>query len=141
MNYKPWLAPAAVILLIAGVVVLNHVYRHRDAPAVVVKCPDLRAGCRAMLGDREVAVGIEGELRLLAPFEVWVRAVGFDKLQASFAMEGMDMGFNLYTLRPDGKGAYRVRVTLPMCVTGRRDWLLHVDLDGQRVTVPFVTEM
>jgi len=70
-----------------------------------------------------------------------VRADDVDKAQASFTMVGMDMGFNLYTLRPDGKGAYRARITLPMCVTGRMDWLLHVDLDGARLTIPFVTMM
>jgi hypothetical protein len=139
MNYRQWLAPVAIILLIAGVIVLNHVFKHSERAEVVLNCPDLRAGCRAMLGDRQVTVGIDGELKLLAPFELWVRTDGFEKRQASFTMEGMDMGFNLYTLRPDGQGAYRAKITLPMCVAGRNDWLLHVDLDMQRLTVPFVT--
>ncbi|MBK6743833.1 MAG: hypothetical protein IPG66_13015 [Hydrogenophilales bacterium] len=141
MTRGQWLAPVAIIFLIAGVVLLNHTYKQHDGAEVVLQCADLRAGCRAMLGDREVTVGVNGELKLLKPFEVWVRVEGVQKLQASFTMKGMDMGFNLYTLRPDGKGAYQARITLPICVTGRHDWLLHLDLDEQRLTVPFVTEL
>lgn len=140
-RYRYWLAPVSIILLIAGVVALNRFYRSDDVPSAVVRCADLRAGCKAMLGEREVTVGVDGELKLLKPFELWVRARDVDKAQASFAMVGMDMGFNLYSLRADGKGAYRARITLPMCVTGRMDWLLHVDLDGARLTIPFVTMM
>jgi hypothetical protein len=139
MNTRHWLAPLAIIALIAGVVVLNTIYRPREVAEVVVNCADLNTGCRAMLGDRQVSLGIDGELKMLKPFEVWVRVEGIDKLQASFTMVGMDMGFNLYNLRPDGQGAYRAKITLPMCVTGRNDWRLHIDLDKQRLTIPFVT--
>jgi len=141
MRYRYWLGPVAIILLILAVVALNRFYRPDDARSVLARCADLRTGCKAMLGSREVTLGVDGELKLLKPFELWVRADDVDKAQASFTMVGMDMGFNLYTLRPDGKGAYRARITLPMCVTGRMDWLLHVDLDGARLTIPFVTMM
>lgn len=139
MTTRQWLAPVAIILLIAAVVILNSVFRQHGAAEVVVNCADLNAGCRAMLGDRQVSLGVTGELKMLQPFEVWVRVEGVDKLQASFTMVGMDMGFNLYNLRPDGQGAHRARITLPMCVTGRNDWRLHLDLDAQRLTIPFVT--
>ncbi len=141
MKIKPWLAPLAIVVLIAGVVALSRIHKPDPAAEVTVRCADLRAGCKAMLADREVAFGVDGELKLLQPFELWVRAKGVEKAQASFTMEGMDMGFNLYTLRPDGKGAFRARITLPMCVTGRKDWSLHVDVDGGRLSVPFVTDM
>jgi hypothetical protein len=141
MTSRPWLAPLAIIMLIAGVIALNQVYRPPAPAALTLSCPDLRAGCRADLANRTIVIGIDGELRLMRPFELWVRAEGVTKAQASFTMEGMDMGFNLFTLHPDGKGAYRARITLPACVSGRRDWRMQVDLDGTRLTVPFVTEM
>ena len=56
-------------------------------------------------------------------------------------MAGMDTGFNLYDLRPDSAGVLRARVTLPVCVTGRRDWILTLTIDGQQMAVPFVTEL
>ena len=43
-------------------------------------------------------------------------------------MVSMDMGFNRYDLRPAGEpGEFAARITLPMCVSGRRDWMLYLD--------------
>ena len=141
MKRLPWLAPIAIILLIAAVVVLNRIYKHPEVTEVVLNCASLQTGCQAMLGERKLDFGIDGELKLLKPFEVWAKVEGAKQIQASFDMVGMDMGFNLYTLRLDPAGVYRTKVTLPMCVTGRHDWQLHLDVDGQRFTVAFVTEM
>jgi hypothetical protein len=104
-------------------------------------CPNLQAGCKATLDGREVELGVAGELKVLNPFEVWLKAPGARSVQASFTMVGMDMGFNLYTLRPDAEGVFRVKATLPVCVSGRRDWILTLKIDGQALTVPFVTEL
>jgi len=110
-------------------------------PAVAVACADLQAGCPASLAGRAVTLGVAGELRVLTPFEVWLKAPGAREVQASFTMEGMDMGFNLYTLKPDAEGVFRGRVTLPVCVTGRRDWIMTLKVDGLALRVPFVTEL
>jgi hypothetical protein len=135
-----WLFPVLVTLLIGGVVAMN---RHLQPaqPPVAMACGDLPHGCSARLGGREVTVGVEGELKVLEPFEVWVKAPGAKEVQASFAMKDMDMGFNLYTLKPDPQGAFRARVTLPVCVSGRRDWIMILDVDGRKLSVPFVTEL
>ncbi|HYG14046.1 MAG TPA: hypothetical protein VD885_07875, partial [Methylophilaceae bacterium] len=47
---------------------------------------------------------------------------------ASFAMQGMEMGLNRYRLlrQPDGKWA--AEVTLPVCVQGRSDWLMELEV-------------
>ncbi len=141
MKRPSWLVPAAIILLMGGVIGLNALYKPVRNDAVRVTCPDLGAGCAAIGEGRQVEIGVEGRLRLLEPFVLWARVQDADKVQASFDMEGMDMGFNLYTLRPDPSGTWRTKVTLPVCITGRNDWLLHLEVDGQRFTVPFVTEL
>jgi hypothetical protein len=104
-------------------------------------CPDLAAGCATRLDGRTVSVGVLGELKALQPFQVWVRAGDARRVQATFTMEGMDMGFNLYTLHADKDGVFRGRVTLPVCVSGRRDWMMTLDIDGRLLAVPFVTEL
>lgn len=141
MKRLAWLAPLGIVALIGGVVAYHHWRGQAAGAETPLACVDLRLGCAAPHLGAAARIGIDGELRLLKPFELWVRAEGAGKVQASFSMSGMDMGFNLYTLRPDGRGAYRTRVILPMCVTGRHDWRLHVDIDGNRTTIPFVTEM
>ncbi len=135
------LAPMAVLLVIALLVYLNPAQQTADNPPPVLDCPNLAAGCSTWLAGREVRVGIEGELKVLQPFQLWVRAAGAQRVQATFTMEGMDMGFNLYTLRADQEGVFRARVTLPVCVSGRRDWVMTLDIDGRQLAVPFVTEL
>lgn len=135
------LTPPAILLLIALVVFLQPGQQSGETPAETLQCADLAAGCSTRLGDSAVQVGIAGELKVLQPFEVWVRAEGARRVQARFTMEGMDMGFNLYTLRADKEGVFRGRVTLPLCVSGRRDWVMTLDIDGRALAVPFVTEL
>lgn len=140
VTFPRWLFPVLIIALIGGVVGLNRL-RAPVQPPLLVQCTDLHAGCVATLGGREIEVGARGEIKVLAPFEFWVRASGAKRVQASFAMKDMDMGFNLYTLRPGPDGAFSVRVTLPVCVSGRRDWYVVLDVDGQKLQVPFVTQL
>lgn len=136
---KPWLGPVLVILLI-GVVVAWNRFQQTEAPAQTLACTDLQTGCSAELGGKPLTVGMAGPLKVLQPFEVWLK-VEARQVRASFTMEGMDMGFNLYTLRPDAQGVFRARVTLPVCVSGRRDWRMTLEVDGRRLIVPFVTEL
>lgn len=135
------LAPLAILLLVALVVYLNQTREPQEGPAPVMHCPDLTAGCSTRIDGRTVSVGVEGELRVLQPFQVWVRVGDARRVQARFTMEGMDMGFNLYTLHADEEGVFRGRVTLPVCVSGRRDWVMTLDIDGRQLAVPFVTQL
>jgi len=132
-------APGLVIGLI---VLLLAVWSTRQStPPQTVHCPNLAAGCSVALAGRTIELGVEGELRVLKPFQLWVKAPGARRVQAQFTMVDMDMGFNLYTLRPDAQGVFRGRIVLPVCVSGRRDWLMSLEIDGQRIEVPFVTEL
>ena len=139
LSLPRWLFPVLIISLIGVVVGLNH-YLHREQSAVEVPCADLSAGCRADIGGHEIVFGVHGPIRVLKPFELWLKAPGARQIQASFAMKGMDMGFNLYTLRPGPDGVFRVRVTLPVCVSGRHDWFVVLDVDGKKFSAPFVTQ-
>jgi hypothetical protein len=131
--------PLVLMAMIGVVVWLNA--EHHDKPAASVNCPDLAAGCAVEVEGRAVRIGATGGIRPLRPFELSVVAPWAGKVEACFTMEGMDMGFNLYVLRADNEGVFRARVTLPVCVTGSREWLMTLDLDGMRLTVPFVTEL
>ena len=142
MNTERWASRGLPLVLIGmiGVVVWLNAER-QGQPPVVVACPGLSHGCSVELAGREVSLGSDGAIRTLKPFGLWVRAANANKVEARFTMEGMDMGFNLYALHPDQAGIFRATVTLPVCVTGRRDWHLTVDVDGHRLTVPFVTDL
>jgi hypothetical protein len=131
----------ALPLLIIGLAALV-LWRGGDnapAAAVTLPCADLAKGCGTRLHGRAVSLGLSGPVQPLKPFRVWVKAAGARTVQARFTMQGMDMGFNLYTLRADADGIFRARVTLPVCVSGRRDWIMAVEIDGSVIQVPFRT--
>jgi hypothetical protein len=144
MNGKTiWTVLPLAIIALAAAVLWNH--GGPPASALAVACADPLAGCITRLGDREIRIGMqanpEAGVKPLQPFQVWVQAPAARKVQVSFTMEGMDMGFNLYTLHPDAQGVFRARATLPVCVTGRRDWNMVVDIDGTLLQVPFTTNL
>jgi hypothetical protein len=87
------------------------------------------------------------DLRVLAPFPVRVEVQSdhtVDSVTVTFAMQGMDMGMNRYQLISDGADRWLGNVTLPVCSSGRSDWLadLEVITKGGRfaVEVPFVID-
>lgn len=109
--------------------------------AVAVECAALTEGCAQAAGGRQIDFGVDVQPSPMQPFALWVRADGVRSVEASFTMSGMDMGFNLYRLRADADGVFRGNVTLPVCVTGRRDWVMTLRIDETRLAVLFVTDM
>jgi hypothetical protein len=112
-----------------------------EAKVSQIACASLASGCVAHVDGREIHFGMVGMPKPLTPFQVWVKAEGAHKVEVRFTMQGMEMGFNLYTLRADSQGVLRANVTLPVCVSGRRDWNMLLDVDKSRLSVPFVTEL
>lgn len=135
------LLPLAVLVILAGIVYFDQARRAETAALPRLDCPDPVAGCQVRLGERTVTLGMDTRPRAMRPFRVWVRAPGAGRVRAEFTMADMDMGLNLYTLAADKDGVFRARVTLPVCVTGRQDWLLTLDVDGERGILPFVISL
>lgn len=132
------------LVLIAGVAYFVWQGPEQDSSQAVLPtlaCVDLQEGCRIELDGRSVTVRMQGELKPLQPFQVQVLAPGAHKVEARFRMQDMDMGFNLYKLRVDAAGVFQAQVTLPVCVSGRRDWIMDLSVDGAPLAVPFVTDL
>jgi hypothetical protein len=106
---------------------------------------DIKAGCGAAADDFALQFFMGPDLRVLAPFPVRVEVQSdhtVDSVTVTFAMQGMDMGMNRYQLISDGADRWLGNVTLPVCSSGRTDWIagLEVTTEGRRfvVEVPFV---
>jgi hypothetical protein len=104
-------------------------------PAAVL-CADLTRGCH--LDGQVLEVHADRMPIGLQPFVLTVHAPQARAVYAEFLMPGMEMGLNRYRLERAPGGAWRGRITLPVCVTGRRDWLLVLDVDGERHALAFV---
>ena len=141
MNLKALWTGLPLLLIGLAALVLWHDSDDMPAATVTLACDDLARGCATRLHGREVSIGLSGPVKALKPLDVWVKAAGAKTVQARFTMQGMDMGFNLYTLSADGDGIFRASVTLPICVSGRRDWIMAVQIDADLVTIPFSTDL
>ncbi len=111
-----------------------------------VVCTNLTQACSVVIDGLDYRFGMRGEPKPLANFEIWLAppasaAGSLRKVEAQLTMDGIDMGFNLFILKPDKQGVYRTSAALPFCVTGRRDWNLVLDIESTRLTVPFVTNL
>lgn len=143
MKTAHWVGRGLPLILVAmiGLVVWMNAQRREPSPPLAAACPDLVTGCTVMAGGRDIRLGTDQTIKPLKPFTIRVEAKGAAKVEARFTMEGMDMGFNVYTLRADSQGVFRATATLPVCVSGRRDWIMTLDVDHTRIAVPFVTEL
>ena len=132
---------AVPLLLIAALlaVAVAGYWLKRPADSQAVACVDPLAGCSFNHRGTPVKVVFSAQPTPLESFELRIGAPGVRKISAEFQMNGMEMGFNRYDLRPTENGRLAAKVTLPVCVSGRHDWTLFLDLDGTRYALPFST--
>lgn len=139
---RDWRYPAKCAALIGFILALvgaelYHVLR-QDEPAVqTVQCAEPTRGCGFELNGRPAHLQFVGTPSGLHPFTLKLDIPGAREVYASFTMRGMDMGYNRYRLLGAGKDAWQARVVLPVCVTGRRDWMLTLSVDDASVEIPF----
>jgi uncharacterized membrane protein YjgN (DUF898 family) len=134
---KRILPPLLLVVALVAIAVAGYSLK-RPAKAQAVACADPLAGCRFSHRGTSALLRFSVQPAPLAPFELSVRAPGATRVSAEFQMNGMEMGFNRYDLRPSD-GVFGSKVTLPMCVSGRRDWTLTLDIDGAHYALPFST--
>ena len=106
--------------------------------APVVSCAALTQGC-AFEQDK-LFVKTDRAPTALKPFALTVRAPAAQAVNIEVQMQGMEMGLNRYRLTRQANGEWRATITLPVCVTGRRDWLMLIEVDDARRVLAFQTE-
>ncbi|MEN8763094.1 MAG: hypothetical protein ABF290_11730 [Thiogranum sp.] len=94
-----------------------------------------------------VTVSFGAEPRALQPFPIHLQLAGqqqADAVTVAFSMQDMDMGSNRYRLLADASAGWNADITLPICMSGRTDWVADFELvvaDRRLLMqVPFVLE-
>lgn len=109
-------------------------------------CDSAQQSCSARAADLEIALRLGPPVRPMEAFEIRLLSprdtLDEDaRITLEFQMRAMDMGLNRYRLERAADGAWRGRAILPMCVSGRSDWLakLEIGQSGRRWTaeLPF----
>ena len=104
----------------------------------VASCAALTQGCA--LDQDKLFVKTDRAPTPLKPFALTVLAPAAQAVNVEVQMQGMEMGLNRYRLIRQANGEWRASITLPVCVTGRRDWLMVIEVDGVRRGLAFQTE-
>lgn len=115
-----------VMGVVLGLALALWLYQRQATPLPVhtLACADLVAGC----GTPGLQLQVDQAPRVMRPFTLHVETEA-TAVHASFAMAGMAMGLNRYRL-VQRDGHWQAQVTLPVCVQGRSDWQLVLELDG-----------
>ena len=137
---RDWLLKYALPILLISVAIAGGIYQtwqHQYQHAQRIICANPLQGCEFQLNQQSVKVVFLDPPSGLHPFTVRVTAGRAQDIHAHFTMQDMEMGYNKYRLLPLSSGQWQAKVVLPVCVTGRHDWILTLNIDGTQVDVPF----
>ncbi|NOT16841.1 MAG: hypothetical protein HOP20_02085 [Sulfuriferula sp.] len=135
-----WLLKYGFPLLIIGIAVVGGIYQgwqHQHQHTPQIACPDPLKNCLFQLNRQAVHVEFLAPPSGLHPFILRVQLAHAQKINAHFTMRDMEMGYNQYRLLPLSPQLWQAKVVLPVCVTGRHDWILTLEIDDQKVEIPF----
>ena len=96
-------------------------------------CDPQRGPCLAGDASQGLTLSLPESARLMQPFPIQVQFHGMtaSSVTVDFQMRGMEMGVNRLRLEPAGAGLWRGTVILPICTTGRADWLALVEAETE----------
>ena len=104
-------------------------------------CDSARQACVARGADLEFELRLGPPVRPMEAFGIHLRslrgALDADaRISVEFQMRAMDMGLNRYRLERAADGAWNGQAILPVCTTGRSDWVARVEIaqDARRWT-------
>ncbi len=130
--------PLLLICALLAIAVAGY-WMKRPAKALAILCADPVAGCTFQHHDSDLTLHFSAQPMPLESFALRIHAPGATRISAAFQMSGMDMGFNRYDLHTAENGGFNANVTLPVCVSGQRNWTLYLDVDGSHYALPFST--
>lgn len=139
MNRKRILILLLLVLAFIALAVVSTRVK-RPATAQAIACAHPVQGCKFMHLGNPAQLQFMGPPTPMQPFKIEVRVPGAKHASAEAQMVGMDMGMNHYTLSPTARGLFTAEVTLPVCVSGRRDWNLYLTIDANPYVLPFSSQ-
>lgn len=130
---------ALLTVLIAAVItgVIYQIWPNSPEPITTSSCVNPLKSCQIELNQQPVQINFVDPPSGLQPFTLRVTTPKASRISATFSMRDMDMGSNRYILVHNAPATWQAKVMLPVCVSGRHDWLLTLEIDGNQVLMPF----
>lgn len=136
MKLSRWLLPLLVALILIAIATVGPRMR-QPHDSKLIACPNPVHGCSFMHRGQAAQLRFSTPPKPLQAFTLTIRAPGARQVHAQFQMQGMEMGGGRYTLAIQTPDTFAAPINLPVCVTGRRDWKLYLQIDAQRYAMPF----
>lgn len=141
---------AAYLVILAALAGCDDAAPPDARPLTVLEAPagcDPLSGCRVSDAGLDLQVRFATAPRVLQPFHLQLQvsgAVTVESVAVTFLMRSMDMGLNRYRLIAGPDGLWQGNVTLPVCVSGRSDWIADFEMvtaaRRYRLRLPFMAE-
>jgi hypothetical protein len=97
-------------------------------------CTDIVSGC----GNDLFKLKFLNSPQVMKPIRLELETANARQVYASFAMERMEMGLNRYhLLKQADSDFWFAEVTLPVCVQGRSDWVVELEIKTQLQTMHY----
>ena len=111
---------------------------HKNQPEapIPVSCPNLQAGCQLPDGS---LLRLDRVPQAATPFGLTLSQLEGKPPTIVFSMRDMDMGFNRYQLLAHDKD-WQATITLPVCVTGSRQWQMTLQYQDKSYLIDFDTQ-
>ena len=105
--------------------------------AGVVDCQPAQGTCSVETKLGRLQWTVKHDIQYLKPFMSQVRlsnskAVNISRASIEFLMQGMEMAANRSVLQQQSKNQWQAQSILPVCASGRKDWLGVVRLESQK---------
>ena len=111
----------------------------KEVPPAVLSCAHPEQKCSMKVNGHLLQIRFSETPKPLRPFNLEIQMEA-ESIEASFQMQGMEMGFNRYMLTPEGD-KWRAGIILPACIQARSDWILRLNVKHwgsiHRYEVPF----
>lgn len=130
------------VIIVAGAFVFtknkNEAVTFKEKAVIKIQANSCNTGnkeCVVELSEFKVKISFDGDIFYLKPFNVSVTNENLENLQLEsiqidFKMNNMKMGVNRFLLKNDeNKSIWKGIALLPICVTGRADWLSEIELE------------
>lgn len=126
-------------LLVLAFVALAIVGTRVNRPAQVqqIACAQPVQGCVFTYRGEPAQLRFIQRPTTMQPFKIELRAADANRVGAEFQMVGMEMGVNRYDFQAVSPGHFHAAITLPVCVSGRRDWKMFLAIDDERYVILF----
>lgn len=108
--------------------------KRTESVAQKLVCTDIVSGC----GNDLFKLKFLNSPQVMKPIRLQLETVNARQVYASFAMERMEMGLNRYhLLKQADSDLWFAEVTLPVCVQGRSDWVVELEIKTQLETMHY----